>query len=1061
MADDTDLAIAAQSGDPASMAGPAPRARRRRAVLSAGILIAAGTGLWLARAQIAQGLIDRQLHAMGLPGHYTIASIGAASEVLTNIVIGDPARPDLTIARAEVQLVYGLTGPSIGRITLDQPRLYGTYRAGKLSFGALDPLLFPKTNSTAPFSLPDFDLKLVDGRALLETDYGRLAVKAEGAGNLGGGFAGTLAALAPTPQAGGCAADTLTAYGKVSVEAGRPRFAGPVRLASLSCGKALALKDAALALDLTGDKDLNGAAIKGRMETGLLSAPGVGAQSLALGGELVLKHGALHGHIKGDAGGVQTAGLTARALGLDGDLDAKTDAKAEWANLVFRGTVSGNALARGAATERVLAGAQSAAAGTLAAPLLARLRAALAHEEHGSRLTGDVVLRREPERWSLVVPTAQVRGGSSAALLAVSRLQVAGEGSDLPRLTGNFVMAGAGLPPISGRMEPGQGGRPALKLRMAEYRAGTDAVALPLLEIAQDAHGALAFTGTAQVSGAIPGGAVTALRLPISGSVSPRGDLALWPQCINPAFDSLQLGQLTLDRRQLTLCPAGGQAIVRSGARGLGVALGTSAFALSGRLGTTPLTLSTGAIGLAWPGTLTARSVDLALGPKDAPTKLRLGNLVAQLGKDFAGTFDGVEARLAAVPVDVTGASGAWRYAGDTLTLSGVRFDATDRFAPVRFGKLASDSAVLTMKGNHIDAEALLREPISRRDVVRVTVRHDLASAIGHADLVVDKLIFERTMVPVGGVGGLLPKMLVPQLQGVIVNGNGALRGRGQVDWTAEQVSSSGTFTTDSLDFLTAFGPVRGVSGTLAFTDLIGMVTAPHQILHVASANPGIEVTGGVIDLELLAGQTVRINSAAWPFLGGKLQLSPAEFRLTEAKAVRFTLDIEGLDAAQFLERKEVANLSATGTFDGHLPLEFDANGGRIVGGALISRAPGGTVSYVGALSYKDLSQMANFAFDALKSVDYTRMTIGMNGDLEGDVVTNVSFDGIKQGNGTKQNFITRQVANLPLKFNVNVRAPFYSLISSMNPQPPAGVRPPTFPAPASGVQPPASAATP
>ncbi len=450
MADDTDLALAAQQGDTGGAVIAAPRPKRRRAILAAGVLIAAGTGLWLARGPIAQSLIDQQLSGLGLPARYTIDSIGAENQILRNIVIGDPAHPDLTIARARVQLVYGLTGPRIGRITLEQPRLYGSFRGGRLSFGALDPLLFPKEASTAPFSLPDLDLKLVDGRALVESEYGRLAVKVEGAGNLGGGFAGTLAALVADPRARGCTAERLSAYGKVTVAAGKPRFAGPMRLAGLACGKDLALKEAALALDLIGDKDLTGAEIKGRMESSLLSAPGVSAQMLALGGELALKAGALRGHVLGDAGGVRTAGLTASALRLDGDLDAK----AGFANLVFRGTVSGKGLARGATTERALAEAQSAAAGTLVAPLLARLRGALGREERGSRLAGDMVLRREPDRWSLVMPAAQVRGGSGAALLSVSRLQVASEGSGLPRLTGNFVMAGAGLPPISGRMEP-------------------------------------------------------------------------------------------------------------------------------------------------------------------------------------------------------------------------------------------------------------------------------------------------------------------------------------------------------------------------------------------------------------------------------------------------------------------------------------------------------------------------------------------------------------------------------------------------------------------------------
>ena len=1044
----------------AAVAAPRRGKRRKAALVSAGALAALGVGLWAGREQIAQGLIDRQLAQMGLHGRYRITAIGPDRQILEGIVIGDPAHPDLTIARAEVRLAYGLTGPRIGQVILEQPRLYGAYRQGKLSFGALDPVLFPKQASSAAPGLPDLDLRLVDARALVESDYGRLALKAEGAGNLAGGFAGTLAAIMPTVAAGGCAAERLTAYGKVSVSGGKPRFAGPVRLAGLSCGKDFSAGPAALALELTGDKDLGGAAVKGRLEAGGLAAPGlaagIAAGRLTLGGELALKGGAVRGHVTGEAGGLRTANFAARTLGIDGDLDARAGA----GNLVFRGSISGQDLARGAASERALASAQAAADGTLASPLLARLRGALAHEERGSRLTGDVVLRREGVRWSVVAPSATVRGGSGAALLSVSRLQVVAEPGRLPGVTGNFVMAGAGLPAITGRMEPGAGGGPALRMHMAEYRAGGAALALPLLEVAQAPGGALTFSGTAQASGAIPGGAVQGAVLPIAGTLSPRGDLALWPHCMTPSFASLQFGAVTLDKRQLTVCPAGGRAIVQSGPRGIKAALGINALALSGRLGETPLVLNTGPVGLAWPGTLTVRGADIMLGPSDTATRLRLANLVAQLGADFTGTFDGVDAKLAAVPIDLNGAAGDWRFAGGVLTLSGVRFAASDRFAPARFKTLAGEDAVLTLKDNRIVAEALLREPDSRREVMRVSVRHDLASARGHADLAVEALVFDKAKIVPGKVGGLQLKTLAPQFQGVIADAEGTVRGKGVVDWTADRVTSSGSFSTDDFDFSAAFGPVKGLSGTLVFTDLIGMVTAPHQILRVASANPGIEVNDGVLDIELRPEQVVRINSGVWPFLGGKLRLAPGDLRLTVNEARRFRIEIEELDAAKFLERMELANLSATGTFDGVLPLEFDANGGRITGGTLVSRPPGGTVSYVGALSYKDLSAMANFAFDALKSLDYSTMTIGMDGNLAGDVVTRVEFSGIKQGKDTKQNFITRQVAKIPVKFNVNVHAPFYSLISSMNPQPPPGaihLPPGTFQPPASGVQPQAS----
>jgi len=140
---------------------------------------------------------------------------------------------------------------------------------------------------------------------------------------------------------------------------------------------------------------------------------------------------------------------------------------------------------------------------------------------------------------------------------------------------------------------------------------------------------------------------------------------------------------------------------------------------------------------------------------------------------------------------------------------------------------------------------------------------------------------------------------------------------------------------------------------------------------------------------------------------------------------------MEGISAAGFVERMELGNLSASGTFDGQLPLLFDAQGGRIEGGSLISQAPGGNVSYVGELSYKDLSTMGNFAFQALRSLDYKRMQIWLDGDLGGEIVAKVQFNGVSQGKGSKSNFITKQLARLPIQMNVNVRAPFFALISS------------------------------
>src|SRR5690606_3311650 len=151
----------------------------------------------------------------------------------------------------------------------------------------------------------------------------------------------------------------------------------------------------------------------------------------------------------------------------------------------------------------------------------------------------------------------------------------------------------------------------------------------------------------------------------------------------------------------------------------------------------------------------------------------------------------------------------------------------------------------------------------------------------------------------------------------------------------ADTVASNGRFTTDSLDFAAAFGPVKGAAGTIVFTDLLGMVTAPDQQLRIAAINPGIEVNDGVLRYELRPDNVLAVKGADWPFLDGKLTLQPVTMNIGVAETRRYVLVIEGLNAARFVERMELANLSATGSFDGALPLVFDENGGRIEGGLL------------------------------------------------------------------------------------------------------------------------------
>ena len=185
------------------------------------LFAAAGALLWANRERIAENVIADELAKRGIEATYTIERIGGRRQILRDIVVGGPARPDLTIERAEVAIAYRLGFPRISRVRLVKPRLYGTWLNGKLSFGALDPLLF--TGEGQPFEFPDLALAVDDGRALLESEYGPVAVKLTGQGHLQGGFAGELAAIGPRLALPGCDPVRATLYGRVSVDDERPQ----------------------------------------------------------------------------------------------------------------------------------------------------------------------------------------------------------------------------------------------------------------------------------------------------------------------------------------------------------------------------------------------------------------------------------------------------------------------------------------------------------------------------------------------------------------------------------------------------------------------------------------------------------------------------------------------------------------------------------------------------------------------------------------------------------------------------------------------------------------------
>ena len=108
---------------------------------------------------------------------------------------------------------------------------------------------------------------------------------------------------------------------------------------------------------------------------------------------------------------------------------------------------------------------------------------------------------------------------------------------------------------------------------------------------------------------------------------------------------------------------------------------------------------------------------------------------------------------------------------------------------------------------------------------------------------------------------------------------------------------------------------------------------APDQEIRIASINPGIEVNDGVLTYEMRPDMVLAVKGGAWPFLDGTLTLLPVTMRMGVAEVRRYTLMIEGLNAARFVERMNVQGVALIGTLTpqppgtdaGELQTEFAA----------------------------------------------------------------------------------------------------------------------------------------
>jgi len=994
------------------------------------LIVAAVAVVWLSRIRIATGFVEREFARRGVQATYKVTQVGFRTQRIENLVIGDPRAPDLTARWAEVDVTLGWRRIRADLIRARGVRLHGRIVNGRLSFGEVDKLLPPPSGK--PFRLPNQRVEVADASLRLDTPAGRIGLSIEGAGNLAYSFEGKIAGAANALNLGkDCRVERAVLYATVRTEEERPTFRGPLSAGRVACG-GVVLSQPRFAVETTLNAGFDGA--RGNAATTVAELSSEGQRVRSIGGRVTFEGGAdrVRGAMNLTASGANVGDYRTSPASMVGrySVSPRTGAVNLMADVSAR-NVSGSG---GVASS--LADALGSAAGTPVEPITDALAASVARLDRSFDARGfvSVISGRRGGVARLERLQLASRSGARLSLYGRDGLTYAWPGARL-RVNTDMAFFGGGLPSTRLSLDQTRPGGPVSGTADVAAMA-VDGARLQLSRIAFNAGagGRTRIATRVLLSGPFNDGRVDDLELPVAGTFG-GGGFAFGESCTPVSFASLRAAGLRLGRTRLPLCPTGRALLWRAPNGSLAGGASVRAPRLSGMLGTSPISLAANSVrfDLAQPG-FTSSGVAVRLGAADRVNRLDLVTLAGRFNAEgVVGIFAGGNAKLANVPLLLSGADGRWSVQGGEVEVAG-GLTVADEMDPPRFFPLATTDFRLTLDENQIAAAGWLFDPDNGTRVTRATIAHNLETGRGRALLAIPGIRFDENYQP---------EALTSLTTGVVALVDGVVRGEADIRWSPDGTSSTGTFSTGGMNLAAAFGPVENLTTTIRFSDLLGLTTAPDQIANVGVIRTGIDVFDGNIRYQLLPGRRVRVEAGRWPFAGGELSLEETILDFSQPSIKRLVFRVSGLDAARFIQQMEFSNITATGTFDGTIPMEFDERGGRIVGGRLVARAEGGTLSYIGELTDRQLGTYGKLAFDALKSMRYNKLAINLDGDLAGEFVAGIELDGIARdpalttvgtGGGISGMVARRalgQFAKIPFEFNITIRGPFRALVAT------------------------------
>ena len=1077
-----------------------PRAVRAVGAAGIGVAALVG-GVWLFRGPLIETLVERIAAERGLALAVDVAQADFSGVTLRNLDVTADGDPQARAEAVAIGLRWTWRGPAVARVAASAPELFVRIDERGFVSPLLDALTRGDGEPPEPGPLPAIDVAIERGVIRVDTPVGRADGRFSAQGLLTQTFTAELTMPTTTLTNGARRLEGLSANATARTQDGALIIAATGALASadlgwraddvqlsasgtipeIASGARMALRaqaallsnesfDArALTLDAKLDPIQTGWRIEAHLTAPTISGPQFGATALdvTVGGHGAIA--ALAGEWRARTGTLKLADVTAQSPSAEGAFTINRPADAPMVASVSGVVALSQAAIEPAARARLVASLpqlDGVPGGALAASLRDAVDRGLA--EFSTNVKAELDWRDGAGRLTVFAPVRVDLGGGGVATFqtddrsgAVTALLPSGAIT----ARGDLILSGGGFPDARIALTGFESGPDGLNaegvIDIRSWRSGGDALVLPSapFAISSDARGGAAKILARPVVSSATGAVTTAdLVAPLdleaqwaAGSYA----VTLGGGCAPVRAAWLGAAGHRFENVALSLCPAAGGVI--AGARPDrkrygGFTIDAPAF--------------TGRLDGGGPARVTAARIDAAnVGAgADGRFEFTVSDLSYRLGLDasrtigfdataltgrtgeaggplFRGALSGGRFVDADLGVDVTEIASGWRAvarSGETaLELTDAVARITDvrpeaippdvwlaRFQPVLVHDFEMSLAGAKLAGA---GDLLLAE--GRRSLARLNVAHDLETGVGRGEAANEALVFSSE----------LDLYEITELaRGVVDQVTGPVAIAAHAEWTRDTFTTGALVSPSNIAFNTAaLGPVRGLSGRIAFDDLIAVTTPPGQIVTIESINPGVPVENGEIALRLLGPDRVEIQSASWPFADGRLSVQPLVLLIGQPD-FGLTLTLDEVDVAQFLERLAITDLTATGKVEGVFPLVFTKTGGRVVDGRLRAAEGGGVIRYTSAAA-DGIEGASSWAFDALSAFRYDTLQLELDGDLDGELVTGIRFtgknlaplEGLTPERAIPLPFGQVDTTGLDFVFNVSVRAPFRNLVDS------------------------------